>query len=62
MYALVKDGVVVNIVVWDGSDSWEPPSGTSAVAVTDQTGPAYIGGTYSGGAFTAPPATDSTSS
>ncbi|QNB10899.1 hypothetical protein G5S35_04470 [Paraburkholderia tropica] len=55
MYALVKDGIVVNIVVWDGSASWSPPEDTTAVEVTEQSGPAYIGGTYSNGLFSTPP-------
>ncbi|WP_321894540.1 hypothetical protein [Paraburkholderia heleia] len=52
MYAIVENGVVVNVVVWDGSTaSWQPPDGATAVAVSVQTGPAYIGGTYANGVF-----------
>ncbi len=55
MYAIVENGVVVNMVVWDGNtETWQPPTGTTAVEITDATGPAYIGGTYSSGIFTAP--------
>lgn len=55
-YALVdSSGVVVNIIVWDGNaEIWSPPDGQTAVAAASGTGTACIGGTYSGGAFTAP--------
>ncbi|CAK7025443.1 hypothetical protein [Saezia sanguinis] len=26
-YAVVKDGVVVNLVVWDGKSQWRPDEG-----------------------------------
>ncbi|WP_430226841.1 hypothetical protein [Paraburkholderia tropica] len=62
MYAIVDNGIVINVVVWDGGDSWEPPAGATAIEVTAQTGAAYIGGAYSNGAFAAPAAPESTSS
>ncbi|WP_322008277.1 hypothetical protein [Paraburkholderia tropica] len=55
MYAIVENGIVVNIVVWDGSASWTPPEGTTAVEVSDKTGAAHIGGTFNNGQFSAPP-------
>lgn len=35
LYAIVQDsdGLVVNIVMWDGEAAWSPPAGTTAVAV-----------------------------
>lgn len=55
MYAVVENGVVVNIVLWDGNtETWQPPTGTTAVEITDATGPAYIGGTYANGVFAMP--------
>jgi hypothetical protein len=55
-YAIVSNGVVVNIIVWDGDNSnWQPPSGSQAIPV-----PADIqmgmGSTYSDGVFSAAPA------
>lgn len=55
MYAIVKDGLVVNIVVWDGdSSAWQPPEDSTAIEVTDQTGGAYVGCAYTDGRFVAP--------
>lgn len=56
MYGIVENGVVVNVVVWDGNiEAWQPPEGMTAVEVTDETGPAYIGFPYADGRFSAPP-------
>lgn len=56
MYAIIENGVVVNIVVWDGNtETWQPPEGATAVTITDGTGPAYIGFPFAGGKFEAPP-------
>lgn len=36
-YAVIKDGVVDNLVEWDGDESgWMPPEGSSAVLVNAQ--------------------------
>ncbi|MCA8389264.1 hypothetical protein LGN11_26545 [Burkholderia multivorans] len=32
-YAVVENGLVVNIVEWDGVATWAPPDGTSAVKI-----------------------------
>lgn len=53
MYAVIVNGVVVNVVVWDGGSDWAPPSGTSVVALSESQG-VGVGYTYSGGTFTAP--------
>lgn len=55
MYALVKDGIVLNVIVWDGISSWTVPEGMSAVEVTAETGEPYIGFAYSDGKFASPP-------
>ena len=36
-YAVVDDdGLVLNVLVWDGATSWSPPTGTVAVPVGDE--------------------------
>lgn len=52
-YAVISGTSVLNIVEWDGTGSWTPPAGTSAVATSDNPA-AMTGGTYSGGVFTRP--------
>ena len=37
-------GMVVNVVMWDGSSAWAPPTGQAAVA--DPTGKYPIGSIY----------------
>ncbi len=55
MYAIIEGGIVVNIVVWDGNTSeWQPPEGSTAIEVTDDTGVAYLGGSYVDGKFNQP--------
>jgi len=34
-YAIIEDGIVVNIVVWDGGTTWSPPDGQTAIAIED---------------------------
>ena len=59
-YAIVKDGVVINVVVWDGdTTNWSPEDGTDAVPVTDGV-LAGIGYAYDGKVFTAPPTPEPT--
>ncbi|EFH6041019.1 tail fiber assembly protein [Escherichia coli] len=54
-YAVVNsDGLIINIVVWDGVTEWGPPEGTHAVRCGDNL--CGIGGTYKDGVFTFPPA------
>lgn len=56
MYAIIENGVVMNVVVWDGNtDEWQPPTGSTVIEVTQQTGVAYVGFPYAGGRFAAPP-------
>ena len=34
-YAVVRDGVVENIIVWDGETEWSPPEGCEVIATPD---------------------------
>lgn len=50
-YAIVTDGVVSNIVVWNGdTDTWSPPEGSQAVPVPEGLA-ISIGDTYSDQGF-----------
>lgn len=54
MYAIIENGLVVNVVVWDGDASaWQPPDGTIAVPVPEGQ-VAYIGYGYDNGVFAQP--------
>lgn len=55
-YALVENGVVSNVVVWDGGEDWTPDAGVTPVLVTAATGMASAGYAYANGVFTAPAA------
>jgi len=51
-YAIIKDGVVVNVILWDGQAEWQPPEGATLVNVDDIIfGPGYL---YDGETFTDP--------
>lgn len=53
-YALVdSNGLIQNVIIWDGVSEWSPPDGLTEVEDTAQV--ATIGGTYLNGVFTAPP-------
>lgn len=53
-YAIVADGVVENIVVWNGDTSvWQPPEGSIAVRLSP-TDAISIGYTYDGTKFSPP--------
>lgn len=52
-YAVVENGVVMNIILWDGGDEWEPPYGSVAVLIPADT-VVSIGYTYDGTTFSAP--------
>jgi len=52
-YALINNqNIVDNIVVWDGSDSWQPPQTMTCINVENIE--CNIGWIYDGSAFTAP--------
>ena len=46
-YAVVQDGVVVNVVMWDGVSEWAPPAACTVV----QSDTASIGDAYDGEKF-----------
>jgi hypothetical protein len=53
-YALIQNGVVINIIAWDGDTAtWEPPAGIAVAAVPEDSS-AGIGWTYNGTTFSAP--------
>ena len=49
-YAIVEDGVVINVVNWDGSRGWTPPVGSQALRHDT----ASVGWTYHDNEFFAP--------
>ena len=50
-YAVVRDGVVENVVVWNGDEAeWQPPEGTQAVLIPEGVNVA-AGYTYDGRNF-----------
>ena len=52
-YALINNqNIVDNIVIWDGSDSWQPPQTMTCINVENTE--CGIGWTYDGSVFTAP--------
>lgn len=50
-YAVIENGTVVNVVLWDGETEWSPDTGD--VVKTD--GTVSIGWGYNDGVFSAPP-------
>ena len=34
-YALIKNGTVANVVIWDGSDRWTPPADVELILVDE---------------------------
>jgi putative aminopeptidase FrvX len=54
-YALIEDGIVINVVVWDGNtDTWTPDDGQTAILIKDGDVP-HIGLGYADGVFQQPP-------
>ena len=53
-YAIVRNNIVENVVLWDGVTNWGPPSGCDLVDITDlNVGPKYI--RNEDGTFSPPP-------
>lgn len=52
-YAVVENGSVINVVVWDGVSEWAPPDGAIAVDIPDDV-PVGIGWLYDGSTFSQP--------
>jgi len=59
-YAVVENGTVSNVVLWDGETDWAPPIGAASVALAD-TDAISIGWTYDGKQFAAPPESEQSS-
>lgn len=53
-HAIIRNGIVENVILWDGEANWSPPPGSVAVQCPAHVG---IGWTYDGSEF-APPAPD----
>lgn len=34
-YAVIVDGTVANVVIWDGHTPWQPPPGSQLVALAE---------------------------
>jgi hypothetical protein len=51
-YAIIENGTVINVTLWDGTTEWSPPESTIAVSCPDEVGPGW---TYEDGTFIAPP-------
>ena len=50
-HAIIKDGIVINVALWDGETEWTPPEETIAISCPDDVGPDWL---YDGVNFTAP--------
>lgn len=53
-YAVVIDGIVEKIIVWNGIDEWTPPEGAQVVQLSENS-PVTVRWTYDG-EFHQPPA------
>ena len=53
-YAVIKDGVVNNVIVADTQEIAEAVTGLTCVEVSNEPGAPGIGWTYDGAEFTAP--------
>lgn len=51
-YAIIENGVVVNVVLWDGQTQWADSQAAILLPAGSPVGPGY---TYDGTNFTAPP-------
>jgi hypothetical protein len=52
-YAIVANGVVTNVVLWDGVSEWTPPTGSTANLLPADS-QVSVGYTFDGTTFTAP--------
>ena len=52
-WAVIKDNVVINVILWDGVSSWTPPENCEVVPLPPETG---IGYRYINGQFFDPEA------
>lgn len=51
-YAIIKDELVINTVMWDGGDGWQPPQDCLAVVIGNSG--AGVGWGYVNGQFVQP--------
>lgn len=51
-YAAIKDGIVINVIVWDASSEYDPGEGVGLVCIDGIE--AGIGWSYANGVFTPP--------
>lgn len=51
-YAIVQDGNIIDVVLWDGEAQWTPPEGTDAVPCGNNV--CQVGGTYIDNVFSPP--------
>lgn len=56
-YAVIKDGLILNVIIWDGVAELGYPEDIELVKVPDDV-PIYIGGEYKDGQFIIPPIPD----
>lgn len=54
-YAVIENGMVVNVIVWDGEAEFTVPDNHQLINISDISDQPGIGWVYSGGVFTAPP-------
>ncbi|EEW2546295.1 tail fiber assembly protein [Escherichia coli] len=53
-YAVIENGMVVNVIVWDGEDEFTVPDNLQIINISDISEQPGIGWAYSDGVFTAP--------
>lgn len=51
-YAMIRGGVVENVVLWDGETDWNPGADWTVTDCPSEVGPGW---TYEGGEFIPPP-------
>ena len=54
-YAVIENGMVVNVIVWDGEDEFTVPDDLQLIDISDISEQPGIGWVYSDGVFTALP-------
>lgn len=52
-YAIIRDGVVENVTLWDGESEWSPPEGAEIRGCSADVGPGWL---VDGEDLVAPPA------
>lgn len=59
-YAMIKDGMVVNVAVWDGARDWLIDDDITVLNIDDISPQPGIGWSFDGAAFNAPPVPEKT--